>query len=326
MDNSFVYWIVVLFLFSCSTNFFKSKGKTHIDINNSYNYLINLAELDIIDGNYAAATKNYLKAFELSHPGFSDDYYNAFKVCVFTKNVDFAFFNAKKLLDRGLCLRFFDNYRFLLDNHQEWSNHREKKKKQIILEYRWGLEDLLSKDQGNRTDLDSITLAKVDSSNFYTFLTLYKKYGYPSESIIGIECSSSEKGINFQPQDVLFWHFKTRAFPEFDSVIVDGLNKGLIEPIEFARYRPSKMYYPTPVIRINNDSTFYTYNLSDSLFNVINNRRKEIGLEPIQDQIKKIKSRLRNEKMTEFRMPTAIDHYPGVPLSLKEAYLKPLEF
>ena len=67
----------------------------------------------IINKDYNNALRYYKKAMKNNHTGFVDDYFNALRVAVLLDKSDFAYYNALKLAERGICIDFFQNYPIL---------------------------------------------------------------------------------------------------------------------------------------------------------------------------------------------------------------------
>lgn len=293
---------------------------TNYDGERIYYYYTNLAELAIIDSNYSEASLWYKKAFKRNHPGFSDDYYNAFKVSVFDKDFDFTFKNAYELAERGMCLDFFNNYPILHQYPKQWKKLIAVVKTSslnINQKYKASLGGLFNKDQVVRQNRDNQQkILETDSINYYEFAKLVESHGFPSEDKIGIECTENLLGIQPQYQKILLLHFAQNRFSGIDTLIFKALQQNQISPYEYAALKQflnsSVKYYPVPIVVIN--ETFYTVRLDDSTKVTANKNRLEVGLSTLDEQILKVKYYWKN-RANGFRMYTPIDQFFGMPLS-----------
>lgn len=313
---------IVLFLLTA----LNSNTITHRD-SKSYFHFVNLAEIHIINSDYKKASRCYNKAFETNHPGFSDDFFNALKVATITKNKRLAVFCLKKLAIMGLCKELLEEFFFLKNATDLWDEIMKlsKNAEKIHLDhYRYEIDFMHNADQDVRFERDSSVMAKTDSINFAKFTDLVKKYGFPSETKIGIACTANKKGIEPPPYNTILWHFAGRKYKGLKDIIDMALEKSEIDPYIYATYMnllsPGE-YYPSPVIKWD-DGNYYKYYMSDSLETLVNKNRNAIGLPTVGEQVQEIKHRIKNGR-NGFRIYTPIAKYDGLPeWYVKEKFVK----
>ncbi len=295
--------------------------------NESYDVLINQAELAIINKEYLTSVKNYNQAFSMSHPILSDDLYNAMKVSQETKSYELTFFTAKKLIERGMCIDFLHELDIKGIGAAQWKelNELAKARESEENKYRITLEQMLNKDQNVRFGIrDRDLINEVDSLNFIQFKDLINKFGFPSEEKIGIECSDSKKGIAPLPSKILMLHFAQQRFDGIKTILSDALANDNISPYHFMDYirftGKSPKYYPVPIIKIGED--YYKYRLTEETINEVNINRKKIGASSLEDHIKKIKHILINGS-DGYRFFRPVDQFPLQPEDvIKSGFVK----
>lgn len=297
----------IICLFSCQSNsiFKDCKG---------YHDFINLAELAIIRDDFQTAKIAYKKAFQCPHPGFTDDFFNALKVSILCQDMDFSYENAEKLARLGICEDFFNQFDWIRKDSIKWANLMVliEQKSNVNHEYREILEDMFNEDQSIRGDRSKPErIENVDSLNYQLFKELVQRYGYPTAHNIGIECSNNLRGIQYLPQEVMLTHFSQRKYLGIDTLLLEAWRDKKICPHICADYLElfgyTTKHYPVPVVKI--EGALYTFRMSDSLRNIVNENRKEFGMESIEDHILKIKYKLDHQE-TNFRFFTSIHQFP----------------
>lgn len=318
---------------------FHSPGFSKADTNSlkyqqskkDYYLFINTAEQNIIEKNYKKAQHNYLSAFQCSHPGFADDYNNALKIASMVGDTSLAFYASKKLLERGMCLEFFQNFPLLLHDSLKWAKQVKDAHpgaSKVNLEYRRTLFQMLNEDQDVRMDRVPDKVSKADSLNFVKFKRLVNTFGYPSEELIGIECSDNLQGIKSQPQDLMLLHFSLRQYAGLDGILCQALSDNQISPYEYASFMSNlnsdTLYFTSPVAEIKDE--YYTFRFSsDSSKARINSYRAEIGLPPVEDQVKIILATIKNGK-NGFRFFAPIDRLPDdIPQRVIDKYYSKIQ-
>ena len=291
--------------------------------------MINRAEISIINENYSEACYYYKKSFKING-GSSNDNYNALLCALELKDVSFVDYNAKRLVEKGICTNFFDQFSDIKNDKIYLNKIKNMKEsnQNINWNYRNELEKMLSDDQNVRPiNKSNSAIAKiVDSVNFVKFKILVEKYGYPSESMIGIKCSENLKGIAPQPQNILLRHFFQRHYFELDTLLFKALKTLQITPEEYATYTyfknaPNTRCDISPISKI--DDKYYVYKTSDSLSLALEKNRKSICLYSRKDHIEKMKfNQTKNSK--EFRISpfTAINSFSGFPSEIKDSLIK----
>ena len=70
-----------------------------------------------------------------------------------------------------------------------------------------------NEDQIARYDRNNRQLInQIDSINYLKFKELIQEYGFPSEEIVGIECTENKKGIAPPPYHILLMHFAEHRY------------------------------------------------------------------------------------------------------------------
>jgi len=286
-----------------------------------YYFYVNKAEQAIVDSNYVAAKTYYKKAFRKNNPGFADHYYNAYQVSILENDLEFATFNAKVLLSRGLCLDFFSAYPQIKNDSIIYKKLEEAYNSlNVNYEYKNTLERMLSDDQAiGRENLDS-TL-RVIHFNYEELKPLIKKYGYPAESLIGITCTPNRKGFYMPPQDLLLFHFMQRGFVGVDTILNEALSKNEINPYTYAQIMSADSkqteYCIEPIIEM--DDTLYIPKECNLKRKIIDKKRNEIGLPTIEQEIRIITYKLKFPN-NNFRLPGTKATFFDFPQSVKKSF------
>lgn len=283
------YLFFILLLLSCTTPYSRR-----------YYAHVNKAEQAIIDNRYSLAIRHYRKAFKYPM-GFADHYFNAFKVSIQENNLRFAEYNAAKLLERGLCLDFFEQYPMLSNYVLRW-NRLSAYKPDIDQTYRIKLQEMMDLDQTvSRRDRDATR--RVFQQNYDTFKKMMKTRGYPTESSIGLSCTPNRNGFFQPPQDIMLLHFAQARFPGLDTLLSAALQTNSINAFTYAtvlEQNPAYCQYCTePLISIND--TFYMPKFCVAQAGRINRARKCVGLPTIEQEIKTIRYKMKHPD-SEFRL------------------------
>jgi len=301
-----VFLSLVFFLIACSSP-------------KKYFSFVNKAEQSIIIGDYMSADKYYKQALK-GNLGFADHYFNAFKVSMLVNDIDFAGYNARKLIEKGLCVDFFNIYPKIKNNDTIWNKLLLAKEQQkfIHYEYKESLELLLIDDQSIGRGIRDSTL-KVFHNNYEKLKLLINKYGYPSESLIGITCTPNLKGYYVPPQDLLLLHSMQSGFNGVGDIIKSALEDRNMPPYTFARIICQNQnqfdYCIEPLIMIND--TLYIPKICNISKAKINKERKKIGLPTIEMEINAIKYKIKNPE-NGFRLSGNMAVISGIP---KEAVI-----
>ena len=293
---------------------------------------IDKAEMSVVDNNLVQANKHYKKSLFNCKGCFASDYFSAFKVAWEIRDLEFANYNASKLIEKGMPLHFFEQYELIKNDTQRWDEliSMANKNRFINNKYRRELELMFDDDQCERSikSHDRSHIAIVDSINFIKFKNLVTNNGFPSESSIGIESTINNTGIKPSPFRILLLHFSQRQFMGIDSLLSELLKNNIIKPEEYVTYKPflnSKEfdYYSFPIISMND--TLFTYKLDDSRVAKVNKLRKNIGLYSIGNQIQKMQYNIDTPER-KFRISPffSVQILPNFPQSVKDSLLKPL--
>lgn len=322
-----VFWLthlILLFLLlsSCSRQMIS---------NASYFKTINKAELAIIKGNIKKSNQHYKKAFKNNEKGYAEDYYNGLKSALIVGDIDFAYYNANCLAEKGICRDFFEQFDPLKKDEVKWQQLMQTVDSSGInlnLEYRRVLEEMFSIDQTVRFDRKNREeIRRIDSLNYEKFKELISLYGFPTEEAIGIGCSENRKGIQFMPYSLPLRHFSQRRYAGLDSILINALNQNQIQPYYFfdsmgALGNKDWKVYIDPVVKMN--EVYYTYNLDKKEVRDMDEKRRKMGYIPIEEQIKKIMFRL-NDNKEGFSLTAPIEIFPNMPELLERGILIPIE-
>lgn len=287
-----------------------------------YFYLINQAELKMVDNDYKKALYFFKKAFLVNKKSFGKDYYNACVCGALAGKKSVAIKLMKKLISKGVSLSFFE--RKDIFNGIVVANRRALAKIspiKIDTQLKERLELLYQKDQLLRGRSDSYTtlddtIKKIDAGNVSELLEIINDFGFPDESHIGLNDT-----LNLSLPHYIVIRHQTPPYQiyNFTDILTKASKEGKLLPY-IASYLidlvSGQDIYGFPIIfRVvdQKDMTFEDFiddkkyeamvsqskwvyrNLSQENELRINNNRYEIGLESITDYRKKLIFSLSNK-------------------------------
>ncbi len=313
----FRYYILAFILVSC-------QKKTHSDDLKKVDYVnysltIKEAERNIINENYQNALQNYINAFQYTDKPLANHCYTAMQVsAILNDSKHFKFF-ASKALSRGLLPSYFKtdslindfmirkkitsfinskfktehlHYQksidsFLLDTIKELSNLDNKLK----IYY---LDSLANKDPSNKKKYYEIYDSIIGSIVEKHLFPIIKKYGYPGERKIGFEEVGFENSYNFaftnnRAKLILLHYFSFPRHCDYNNLLLEEVYNGNLLPEHYASFIDFQAKFGND--EYCNVDYYNEWHSTDdkTLFNSINKRRINIGLEPFQELTKKFK-------------------------------------
>jgi tetratricopeptide (TPR) repeat protein len=214
----------------------------------SYYYEINLAELQIVLGNYKEANEHYLMAFKYN-PENEKDLYNSFLISYFIKDTALATVRLQKLAYFGLPKEYIEcklqtrEYFITLCKMANFDSCRnegwkaaDKKLLQeleqlIILDQSRGAEAIHLKTESERKRI----LSQIDKKTMDTMLKIIKKYGWPSFHQIGYWLNNANPLSNNSAFELTMWHnrFRTNIM---DYFAINAIKAGNFRPDIWAKH------------------------------------------------------------------------------------------
>lgn len=215
----------------------------------TYNALINRAELNIIDGRYAEALRNYETAFSDTKTAFAVDLYNACACAARLKDTEKVLALTGRLSAKGVGEKFFTRkiFRSYADNADFKRIIRKaevvKNEKAIInKQYTDKLTEFFSLDtmyNGIRKrkyyHLNELpdTLQKLNQVNMKNMIAFIKKEGFYTEERLGANILSDTVFGNFRKFDIAVLHYFEMGYDktlinELKNILLDNLNKGSV--------------------------------------------------------------------------------------------------
>ncbi len=311
--------ILPVVIMACSCQRYLEAGEK-----GGYFTYVNRAEMAIIKNDPGRALACYRKAFRYMNPGFASEHFNAFKVAIQVKNIDFAFSNAMQLVKMGYCIEFFEQYPVLKEHPAKWGELASLAQSElpVNLEYRNTLWDMLNEEQAARLEgRPRPEIRAIDSLNLLKFRRLIGQFGFPSEDVIGIECTDNVRGIRRPAYALMLLHFAQAEFEGVDSLLLEALERKKISPYSYAsveiHFSQKQRYMPAPVIRVGDD--FYIERVSEARLKAINENRRTIGMPSVEEHIEKIKYAYRNPNHG-YRLFTSVDAIFDVPQEVIDAH------
>ena len=281
----------------------------------TYRDHINKAELAIVDSKFDSALLFYKDAFYKNKYGLGKDYFNAAQCAIKEKQFTDAKSFLLTLYQRGYAL--FDSMKLKKLQTQvdtDFISDLKKKAEKIKVNtydyegLRTQLEEMNEKDQYYRRKnprdyvhkADSSTIKTIDSINAYKMVAIFKKYGVPTEFMIGYAFNGKVLISNINWEIILLHQrydtpFRVVDFSEY--LLPEIKNEKLPSHTIFRLYRTTLSNDPSPVwghyhlYKVEDDkgSYRYAYTKQDSMTEIsINKTRLANGLETVADFRKKI--------------------------------------
>ncbi len=293
-----------------------------IDYTKVYHPLINNAELSITQGDYAVALAYYREAFAAVPTSFVRDYYNAAICAVLVNNKKYTLNFLEELAKKGVSIEYLSKQPVFnsLQIDKQWRKFNKKYPKyrlhyenNVNLDLRADLDELYARDQyfrqakgGLRVHADTIN--KIETANTKLFLQLVEKYGYPGEGLIGVKDTIEDLprfSIIIQRQT------KARKGYDFSEILSAAIRQGRIMPKAAAylleQQEGSNKYGSKAYVKVSCSSCdeknapsdldrYLEDKRSKKEVTKINERRQNLGLEPLEDYKKKVLFNLRDNR------------------------------
>ncbi|WP_345157023.1 hypothetical protein [Pontibacter saemangeumensis] len=276
-----------------------------------YHPLINVAELNIVRGEYADALSAYKQAFASVPTPFARDYYNAAVSAVQLQDEKQAFGYLEQLVLKGVSLPYLERQQVFdsLRTTKAWKKferqypkNRSKFEETLNKELRADLDELYARDAyfrlaegGLRVHGD--TIRKIETANVENLLAWIEEYGYPGEQLIGV-ADTLEQLPRFSI--VIQRQTKARKGYDFTEILTKAVKEGRLAPQPVAYLLDQQagkgLYGSKAFVTVNctrckeqeKPQRYLVEKMSEEELERINKRRAPLGLEPLDDYKKKV--------------------------------------
>lgn len=278
-----------------------------------YYSLVNEAEFLIVENKFKLANEKYKEAFKLKIDFKIVDIVNSLKCsCILNDTLPSILIKAleeknvtNKLIKQDKVLKkCFKANKIVLDNS----------KATIDMHYLKLINTIVDKDQAIRNKPNAYVkyrkeMDSIDNENFIVFIALIDKFGFPSESKIGV--SNNLRG--YLEWEIIMRHLFQHASkknsslkPETLTKMKEILNKALlnddITPMQYAYYlelEKNNVYYENCVLsNLDNNEWGIPQSIIGKM-EEIDVKRNQIGLCRIREHIKKTYFE-NNKKLNEY--------------------------
>ena len=275
----------------------------------NYQQAINKAELYLVENKKQEALHIYFETLKNSKGNFCKDIYNALLLAN-ELNENKMFFKLLNLLkSKGLendyivGLEEFKN----LHNEKKWKQFLSENQNQVVInkKFRADIDSLYQKDQYFRRFKDAYkiygdTIKKIDSINMDYIFDLIAKNNFPGEVEIGVSSFLTKNSqLGTQGYDIVFHHYTqtcsiNKKLVKITPILVNLVLKGKIRPNKCAHWIEMQGgdfkagIFDIARFSVNGKKTpFYIPNYSNKQKIIIDEYRKWLCLEPIEDYYKK---------------------------------------
>lgn len=319
-------FLFLIFLPTLVSNIYAQEG---IVFYLQYHKLINDAELYIVNGDGNSAVDKYQKAFLVNGTEpLAKDYFNASICAIKLKKFDLAFNWCKILVENGLSKEFIENNKLFnqITDKRKWKRLETSEISSFRKNLIDTLNDLYTRDQYYRAKPGSYkiygdSIKMIDEQNDRILLDIIKRYGYPSEKLLGLS-----EGIVFEKKfEMVIWHQTTlNRISDYTNILLNASKSGLITPQRagalIENHTGLSLYNMQPYYRLicSTCSDSIQSNIANKLFYWImpekkvakyDSSRSEIGLEPLQDFYKKTLYIIKNKSPYIFYGERAIPNF-----------------
>lgn len=285
----------------------------NIDYIKAYHPLVQEAERQIVEQDFANALQLYNQAFVAVPEPFAIDYYNAAVSAMLAEDQKQAFNYLDKLALKGVSLDYIEKQEVFapLQETKEWSKfqksyakHRTRFNRRANLDLRADLDELYAKDQffrqakgGLRVNGD--TIKKIEANNVEFLLATIEEHGYPGEALIGV-ADTLEQLPRFSI--VIQRQIKATNGYNFDSILKEAVQSGRIRP-QAAAYLleqqgqgafKSRVFVTVTCSNPENcegadfEGKFFRDRLTNSQLGILNESRSKLGLSDFPDYRNKV--------------------------------------
>lgn len=276
-----------------------------------YHPIVNVAELNIVQGEYGDALAAYKQAFASVPAPFARDYYNAAVCAVQLNDQKQAFRYLEQLAVKGVSLPYLEQQQAFdsLRTTKQWQKfekqypkYRSQHEESLNKELRADLDELYARDQyfrlaegGLRVHGD--TIRKIETANVEKLLAWIEEYGYPGEQLIGV-ADTLEQLPRFSI--VIQRQTKARKGYDFTDILTKAVQEGRMAPQPVAylldqqagqNIYGSKAFVQVNCVKCKENEKLKHYlveKMSDEELERINGRRKQLGLEPMDHYRQKV--------------------------------------
>jgi hypothetical protein len=269
-----------------------------------YQETINSAELNLIAGNQLKALNIYYDLLTTSDGNFAKDIYNSLILAKELKKLDTLFILLDLVKAKNFDNEYLDGLPEFSDlhNNSKWKSFISTNNKHIYIDtaLRRKIDNLFTRDQFFRLKEGSYkiygdTIKKIDSLNIEYILSLITSRGLPSEKEIGAKDFTGRQGY-----DIVLHHYsqsrsQNKKLINLTPFLINQVLDGRIEPNKCAHILEMQngefKAGDFDVIRFhfdNKDSEILVPNYSRQTRSMIEEYRKWICLEPLDDYYKKM--------------------------------------
>lgn len=247
------------------------------------------------------------------------------QAAVLTNDVKFAKANALKLCELGMCSEFFIKHPELTIKGALTDELLQscKSKSSFNDYFRGSLYKMMEEDQLIHRNPETYHLRrKVDSSNIEEFKGLLQRFGFPSESRIGINCTQSLRGIQKPFYNKLLSHFFGQNFTRIHDLNKQWLDSNFISPRHYFRLNAlsntGRIIAGGEILKLNEN--YYIELPKGSGIKQMNKIRRKKGLWPISEEIQILRNHLAG-KNDIFLIDLNVVHLPEeVPVQMLEKH------
>lgn len=315
--------LYLIFLLTTNIVFGAENNSDSLIFVTKYYPLINKAELSIVNEDYKQALENYKVAFTVveKRKPFARDLFNA-AVCGSKLNDSLFIYSClTNLVSKGATIDYLTKSTSFKDFFQttlgmsvmkEYPAQRELLLNSINLEVKNELNTLFETDQYFRRKPDNYTvygdtITKIDDYNINRLIEIIDKYGFPDETLIGIDDSLSVMPLFC----TVIWHQSSYKNYEVKQKLIQILKKasceGKIDPHVFGRltghFSGLDSYFTMPFFKVmcrDNSECEKDEELKDKVGkwvyrelppekeNLINQKRFRVGLETVDEYREKV--------------------------------------
>lgn len=292
----FFYSLPILTIALCRslTTFSQSLPPQNKSAIRAYYEVINNAELSIIDSNYRDASELYTKAFVLKYPN-GKDLYNAFMVSYLLQDTSQARKYLIQLAQKGLKKQFilhngsaletsFFNY-LSKDYDSIYNNFQTIKtsRKIVALDSLGFIDQIILKPD---TNLSAAEIKQLQFQNLDRLRKWIVMNGFPSFTNTGFYENFNSSPRTLPTDWFLLWHVRPLT-TSLDSIYINAVLDGNLRPDLYALIIDQRGEHYWSLLPKDFKESINRYK--------INEARKQIYLESIDDYIKKIKFSFHNK-------------------------------
>lgn len=313
--------------------------------NKDYFNKVNQAELAIVKGQYKTALDYYRQAFKAKKKPLAQDLYNASICAIRGKSYKYALSYCRRLADKGVGKNFFlykttykdlrgaKSWTAIIERAAKVKDSLYNRNKPLLAH----LDSLYACDQywhglwGKSNHHDTALYAlldNVDDSLSFALMKIFKKNGYLSEDMLGVEMENDTVISDWPSFFIIMLHndqgmpwLSTRTIPRripmgaFAKIFRQAIDAGQINPELVAIVEDrgghgdlSDIFFGTNSLYEIYGSNVYINREANTLDNLkrIDSNRKDLGTYPLSDYIEKAVYKIINPNSPFWFYPTII--------------------